>query len=313
MGRIIERRDVLKLLAYGGLGVLTVGCRRGQVGNGVRSLAATKTLAPEATKAEIMTETESPTPTLGVTQTEVEAVSVWFERERVEEMYEMEDGKRLEDVEINPEIMKAVEGLGIRADGDITDLLIRVIPVDSELGLRFSESYVPPFEMVRVKNTGILTFAYMDSETLIDVQTAHAIIALQNEAFALGYPVFLAYAYRSRELQRELHEGSMDEYGNSGAAAPGSTEHHTGMAVDLYTSETNKWEPDEGFLALANKYGLVNSIRPGDNPHFFYLDGVWPGLTKALLDAGIDPNNRRNSVDARITVFQILMRLARNQ
>lgn len=311
----MDRRTFLKVAVLAGAGIALAGCEAGS--------EPKEDVVIRSTDTPTSTFTETPSlvvPTVTETVPAPESTEVVekasYKRTKVEQAYILDGGKKIEDLVIDPRVAAVVDQLDIRAVGDITNLLIRAIPVDNAdkerfpdaLGLKFSEAYSPPFEMVPVKDTEIVCFANMDLKTKIDVETAQAIVLLQREAFALDYPIYLAYAYRSFDDQNKLYLGSMDEFGNSGAASPGSSEHHTGLAVDFYTSEVERWEPDDSFLALANKHGFVNSIRPGDRPHFFFLDGIWPGLTKALLDAGIDPNSRRTSVDARIAVFQKLLR-----
>src|SRR5688572_18314311 len=143
MGRLeVDRRSVLKVLFLGGAVYLS-GCGGEKTQEVQATASATVSVNPhllEQGSREVAMEM--------ATQT-VEAVTektVYYDKERVERVYVMEGG-RMEGVVVNDLVMKVVAGLNIQVEGDITDLLIRAIPVDNadktrfpdSLGIRFSE------------------------------------------------------------------------------------------------------------------------------------------------------------------------------
>lgn len=315
----VERRDILRVILFAG-GALLFGCRTvNELGTAEAetNLEESGTVSSTVVVTEVATETIQETVVLPATleATEVEISKPYFNTEEVRRVYVLEGEGGLEELMINPLVMEAVRVLGIKAEGDVTNLLIRAIPVDNAdkqvfpdtLGLHFSENYMPAWLLVLVRETEVRWFIGMRQDTLVDETTAVALVRLQKEAFPLGFPAYLAFAFRDDQLQEQLRE----EARGSGVARARNSEHLTGLAVDLYADFSTWRYPEARFVSVANRHGFVSSISyQGDPPHFFYLDGVWPGLTQALIEAGIDPNNRRNSVDARIAVFRILVEQA---
>lgn len=233
----------------------------------------------------------------------------YFDKAQVEEMYTFDDGSRIEDVVIDQQVMDAVSSLNIQASGDITNLLIRAIPTDDakrlgydhSAGMRFSENYYPHWKMETVAEME-LAYCAGKADTYVDSEMADALRDLQAESRIRGFGCFVAYGYRDHEKQ-----WMMNQEAPVGAATPGGSEHATGLCADLYAD----WEQTHYIAGemenFANQLGFVHSLSlAGDPPHYFYLDGVWPGLTKALMNAGVDVNTRYVSVQARLAVFRLL-------
>lgn len=72
----------------------------------------------------------------------------------------------------------------------------------------------------------------------IEEETCKAYLSLRAALAEEGVFVDVDSAYRSREEQRDLRERFLRQYGEeyttTYVAVPGTSEHHTGLAVDLY-------------------------------------------------------------------------------
>ena len=124
-----------------------------------------------------------------------------------------------------------------------------------------------------------LTLLYRidDREFQVDARILDDALAMFNQAKLDGIDIFPTSAYRSVEYQEYLFDRSVQEYMDSGAneeeaiaatasliAVPASSEHHTGLAIDIISTEYT--ELDEGFEntpafrwldANAHKYGFI--------------------------------------------------------
>lgn len=250
-------------------------------------------------------------PTIVITETSIPDVErVYFDEDRVKNSYifPADHSKTLEEQAVDPEILAAVLRLEINPQGDITDLLIKAIPADDakkqfpdSLGVRLAIEYRPVGVIVNTYEVGIPMVKGYESQTL-NVDAAVSLAALLVEAKNRGIDVYMAHGFRDNEMQRAL-----DAANPLGAAGRGGSEHLIGLTADLYGNEYAGVGLSNDFIELANEYGWVRSLGPGDPPHYFYLDGVWPGLTRALIEAGYNPNDRYVSVQARLAVFQILI------
>lgn len=114
-----------------------------------------------------------------------------------------------------------------------------------------------------------------------DSRAADALRQMLADAKAAGQPMVLRSTYRTRARSEELYNNKVQEYINSGyskenakveaakwIAPPGTSEHHTGLAVDLVSEEYNadnwdllhEFENYKGFTWLkenCTKYGFI--------------------------------------------------------
>lgn len=240
----------------------------------------------------------------------LEAGPSFYDSKIIDETYTIHNGKKMEDISVDPVVMEVVKKMNLQASGDITNLLFRAIPTDAALelgyknseGIRFSYNYHPREPMVTAEKMGLNYFQGKGS-VYLNMDAAQSLFNLQKIAQTKGIYIYLFNGYRDYLQQWIMNKATPE----GGAGSPGASEHVTGLAADLYTDFASFRYPDYSFQHLANQHGWVNSLSmEGDPPHFFYLDGVWPGLTKALLDAGLNVNERYTSVQARIAVFQTL-------
>lgn len=152
--------------------------------------------------------------------------------------------------------------------------------------LRYEEDYGPK-GLVNIKDKGIVTLG--DEVQVVD----KALPALQGfieEAKKMGYTVGVAYGYRSYELQDLLHQNNPN-----GAAIAGTSQHQSGLAVDLYVldSGSTDWSTMRGIPAelipIAESYGLVRPLE-WDTAHFVVLDAISPDIIDDLKVAGFEPS-----------------------
>lgn len=86
---------------------------------------------------------------------------------------------------------------------------------------------------------------YDDEIFQVEKQTAAQFRKLQNETAQKGIEILLSSAYRSVEKQQAIKEELTaeygEEYGKQFVAAPGYSEHHTGLALDFVAKIDGKW------------------------------------------------------------------------
>ena len=97
----------------------------------------------------------------------------------------------------------------------------------------------------------------------LDSQTYQAYLRLKADAEALGYSMPLLSGFRSYETQRGLYNRYCAEYGQAAAdtfsARPGTSEHQTGLAMDVGMIEDWYGDTAAGQWLAANchKYGFI--------------------------------------------------------
>lgn len=100
------------------------------------------------------------------------------------------------------------------------------------------------FVLVNTENTVDASFAppevvgLSDSKCPVDSRIADALTAFANAASAEGLPVYLSSGYRSyneqaANLQRKLDQGYSYDIAITIVAAPGTSEHQTGLCCDI--------------------------------------------------------------------------------
>lgn len=148
---------------------------------------------------------------------------------------------------------------------------------------------------------------------MIDARIADALIEMIRGAKKAGHTIYILSAYRSMEKQISLYEAEVAEWLDAGysevkaeekagtvVAAPGTSEHQLGLAVDLVSSKHVKLDEDaektEGYKWLVNnchKYGFILRYPNGATDitgiiyepwHFRY---VGEDAAEAIMEAGI--------------------------
>ena len=113
------------------------------------------------------------------------------------------------------------------------DYLILVNPFH-----KIPEDYFSGLELVEVRG-------YDGEVFLVEKEAARQFCKLQKAAAEIGIEILLSSAYRSVEKQRAIKEEFTKEYGEDYAerfvAAPGYSEHHTGLALDFVAEIGDKW------------------------------------------------------------------------
>ena len=113
------------------------------------------------------------------------------------------------------------------------DYLILVNPFH-----KIPEDYFSGLELVEVRG-------YDGEVFLVEKEAARQFCKLQKAAAEIGIEILLSSAYRSVEKQRAIKEEFTKEYGEDYAerfvAAPGYSEHHTGLALDFVAKIGDKW------------------------------------------------------------------------
>ena len=103
---------------------------------------------------------------------------------------------------------------------------------------RIPADYFDNLELVEMRG-------YDDEIFQVEKQTAAQFRKLQNETAQKGIEILLSSAYRSVEKQQAIKEKLTaeygEEYGKQFVAAPGYSEHHTGLALDFVAKIDGKW------------------------------------------------------------------------
>jgi len=100
--------------------------------------------------------------------------------------------------------------------------------------------------------------------------TGHAFIKMQRAARSAGVNLTLTSGFRTQAEQQHLFDCFQTQSCNDGnlAARPGFSNHQSGVAVDLSTSQ---W-----LAANAGTFGFVRTV-PSEEWHYEYRDGKDPG------------------------------------
>ena len=103
---------------------------------------------------------------------------------------------------------------------------------------RIPADYIDNLELVEMRGCD-------DEIFQVEKQTAAQFRKLQNETAQKGIEILLSSAYRSVEKQQAIKEELTaeygEEYGKQFVAAPGYSEHHTGLALDFVAKIDGKW------------------------------------------------------------------------
>ncbi|MBE6131552.1 MAG: D-alanyl-D-alanine carboxypeptidase family protein [Erysipelotrichaceae bacterium] len=130
---------------------------------------------------------------------------------------------------------------------------------------KLSKTYIPK-TLVEVTNVDYIKRS--NQTMMIDQNTLNAYILLFNESLLNNLNLTIFSSYRSYEYQESLY----NKEENSFIAAPGASEHQTGLAIDISTKDTGLTKhfdntPECVWLTNnAHKYGFIKRY-PKDKEH----------------------------------------------
>lgn len=145
------------------------------------------------------------------------------------------------------------------------------------------ENWNKRVELITVKNS-------LNEEVVIEHDAYEAYTLLRNELLKQGVQIELDSAYRSIEDQQETWDWFMKNYGEEYTrghiSPPGFSEHHTGLAIDIFIMKGGKQireneemvedvEDFEKIHALLPKYGFILRYLPGKKDITGYAPEPW--------------------------------------
>lgn len=120
----------------------------------------------------------------------------------------------------------------------------------------FNEDMIKGFEMVEYENINEETF-YIESDTFRHFEMLRAHLRIE------GINIEICSGYRSLEKQESIFLEYMNKYGidyaESYVAMPGTSEHHTGLAIDLGLIIDGKLVDDND--ELLNQFEIFKKIH----------------------------------------------------
>ncbi len=189
---------------------------------------------------------------------------------------------------------QAARDANVHCEGDCTAQVLFSIPTDEPRGLIYTSTY-PQVDLVPL-DPSIPFMPNMPADyvpTLTKI-AADALLAFVDDVKQqTGEQIYVAHTYRPFYPYDPL--------------AAGTSQHQTGLAVDLYHGpDLNSVEDIPGELDIANQHGWVRAFD-FETPHYFFLDGVGKGYTMALLARGVRINANQYAVtNALIAAYQTL-------
>ena len=144
---------------------------------------------------------------------------------------------------------------------------------------------------------------------IIEHETYESFTKLREELLARGIQIELDSVYRSVEDQKETKQWFLENYGeeytSQYVAEPGFSEHHTGLAVDIFVMRGDEQIRDNDDMIadtedfeiihqLLPKYGFILRYLKGKEDitgynyepwHFRYIAD--PGIAQEITDKGI--------------------------
>lgn len=103
-------------------------------------------------------------------------------------------------------------------------------------------------------------------KTLVEKETLLAFFEMQAEALKAGYSILIDSAYRSYEYQQKILEKTLEEKGREAyktVAIPGTSEHQTGLAIDVALSRGGVYCDEFDDTAEEIQWLMENAYRFG--------------------------------------------------
>lgn len=118
----------------------------------------------------------------------------------------------------------------------------------------------------------------LDEELQIEHQTYEQFQLLRNELLKQGVQIELDSIYRSVEDQQELWDYFTEEYGEEYtkkyAAVPGYSEHHTGLAVDIFLiKDGQEIRENDDMIADREDFAKIHALLSDYGFILRYLEG----------------------------------------
>lgn len=178
---------------------------------------------------------------------------------------------------------------------------------------KLSEDYVPN----NLKLSEIKFLDYIETRDL-ESTTADALKEMFDAALEDGVTLLGASGYRSYNIQKNLYDSRVASMGEERTslytAQPGASEHQTGLAIDILSSDYQNlddgFENSKGFEWLINncyKYGFILRYLEGKEDitgynyepwHFRYIGNV--EIAKDIMERGIVFEEYINEVNNKI-------------
>lgn len=144
------------------------------------------------------------------------------------------------------------------------------------------------------------TYAY--GEVSAEETTYHAFIEMAKAAKEEGFTLILTSGYRTNAYQKKLYDDMKtrrgEEYADKYAARPRSSEHETGLALDILTyggltdtfktTETYKWLHEHSYeYGFIERYEEEKEHLTGYEPEAWHYRYLGKELAKKVHDEGI--------------------------
>ncbi len=162
--------------------------------------------------------------------------------------------------------------------------------------------YVNALELVPVEG-------YDREVYLVEKNAAEQFASLRRASAESGVEILLSSAYRSVERQQEIRNEFLQEYGEEYVrqfvAAPGCSEHHTGLALDFVARIDGKWlienkeireraEELRPVYDLLPRYGFILRYLKGKEAITGYPAEPWhiryvgdPAVASEIMERGV--------------------------
>lgn len=162
--------------------------------------------------------------------------------------------------------------------------------------------YVNALELVPVEG-------YDREVYLVEKNAAEQFASLRRASAESGVEILLSSAYRSVERQQEIRDEFLQEYGEEYVrqfvAAPGCSEHHTGLALDFVARIDGKWlienkeireraEELRPVYDLLPRYGFILRYLKGKEAITGYPAEPWhiryvgnPAVASEIMERGV--------------------------
>ena len=123
---------------------------------------------------------------------------------------------------------------------------------------KLPDDWLDQIELVTARNT-------LGEEFQVERVALENYEALRTEALANGVGIELDSTYRSVDEQQEIWDEFTEEYGidyvKSHVAVPGYSEHHTGLAVDIFImKDGQEIRENEEMVADREDFAIVHSL-----------------------------------------------------
>ncbi len=249
---------------------------------------ASPTPSPAVTASPTPKATHTPTPTATPTATP------WYDRTLVAASYVALTGTDRLTLPVELVYYQAARDANLHCEGDCTAQVIFSIPTDQPRGLIYTSAY-PQIDLVPL-DPAIKVMPNMSPDYVPMLSRCAAEALLDFVTYVketTGEDIYVAHTYRIFWPYDPL--------------AAGTSQHQTGLAVDLYHGpQVRSINEIPGVLEAANQFGWVRSFDFED-PHFLYLDAVGRGYTMALVRRGVQMNGNQYAVtNALIAAYQTL-------